>query len=123
MDPTVGRASLELLLSVLADRPVAAFERIGGAVSFFVKGKSAASEHHFAVQAGTVVLVEGKPATWAVRVGIAESTLGELVAGTLDVPRAFAENRMSIDADEAALRKFAAVFTPPGSALDARLRR
>ena len=57
------------------------------------------------------------------RVGIAESTLKELVAGALDVPKALEDNRLAIDADHSTLQKFAAVFTPTASALDVRLRR
>jgi hypothetical protein len=118
-----GRAALHKLLDVLASRPSGAFERIGGPVSFFVKRGDDSSEHHFAIVDEALQLCGGKPASWAVRIGISESALEELVAGTLDVQKAVADNRLAIDADAPTLARFAAAFMPAASALDVRLRR
>lgn len=118
-----GRAALLKLLDVLGSRPGGAFERIGGAVSFFVKRGDQTSEHHFAIDEGTLQLCDGKPEAWAVRIGISESALEELVAGTLDVQKAVQDNRLAIDAGPATLARFAAAFMPAASALDVRLRR
>jgi hypothetical protein len=120
--PTVDETAelLEKLARLLASKPPALFRRVGGEVALVIVGHEPPDWCVRLDAQGVVELTPGLAAGPIVKIGLKPSALGWLVAGTLDVERAFREKRLAVEGDLRALERFAQCFAPAGSLVGVR---
>jgi hypothetical protein len=118
-DPTKksARDAFAVLQWVMRQRPLAMFQRVGGEVGFAVVFGDDVTDWTVRADGQQVSIVEGRPSSPAVTIGIQLRALRWLVEGTLDVPKAFADHRIAIKGDSEAFAKFVACFALPEKSL------
>lgn len=114
---------LAALAHLLASRPAAMFQRVGGEVALIIVGHTPEAWTVRLGSAGTIEVVPGEAARPVVKVGLKPSALRWMLEGSLDVERAFEQKRLAVEGDLQAFSRFAQCFQPGGSLVGVRSSR